>query len=146
MCQIKIINLINIFLFLKYDDIKLKCNYSMYVYCVMCDWKSHITCTHVSYVIYDWQSSDKVDSGENFKLDHVISNKNWNSLHLLAHFEQKMQITLSFVIMYFWFILTFSIFKKILWKKQRYHSAGYRTQDHSIAGRMLYHLSYGGST
>ena len=36
MCQIKIINLINIFLFLKYDDIKLKCNYSM-LYCVMCD-------------------------------------------------------------------------------------------------------------
>ena len=37
MCLIKIINLINIFLFLKYNDIKLKCNYSMYVYCVMCD-------------------------------------------------------------------------------------------------------------
>ena len=30
MCQIKIINLINIFLFLKYDDIKLKYNYSIY--------------------------------------------------------------------------------------------------------------------
>ena len=34
MCQIKIIN---IFLFLKYDDIKLKYNYSMYVYCAMSD-------------------------------------------------------------------------------------------------------------
>ena len=31
MCQIKINNLIHIFLFLKYDDIKLKYNYSMYV-------------------------------------------------------------------------------------------------------------------
>ena len=35
MCQIEIINLIHIFLFLKYDDIELKYNYSMYVYCVM---------------------------------------------------------------------------------------------------------------
>ena len=37
MCEIKIINLINIFLFLEYDDNKLKYNYSMYVYCVMSD-------------------------------------------------------------------------------------------------------------
>ena len=37
MCQIKIINLINIFSFLKYDDIKLKYNYVMYVYCVISD-------------------------------------------------------------------------------------------------------------
>ena len=31
-------------------------------------------------------------------------------------------------------------------KKERFHSAGYRAQDLSIAGQMLYHLSYGGST
>ena len=37
MCQIKIINVINSFLFLKYDNVKLKYNYSMYVYCVMSD-------------------------------------------------------------------------------------------------------------
>ena len=37
MCLIKIINSINIFLFLKYDDIKLKYNYSIYAYCVMSD-------------------------------------------------------------------------------------------------------------
>ena len=37
MYQIKIIDLFNIFLFLKYDDIKLKYNFSTYVYCVMCD-------------------------------------------------------------------------------------------------------------
>ena len=29
---------------------------------------------------------------------------------------------------------------------ERFHSAGYRAQDLSIAGRMLYHVSYGGST
>ena len=34
---LQIINLINIFLFLKYDDIKLKYNYSMYVYSIMSD-------------------------------------------------------------------------------------------------------------
>ena len=33
-----------------------------------------------------------------------------------------------------------------LWKKERFYSAGYRAQDLSIAGRMLYHLSYGSST
>ena len=33
-----------------------------------------------------------------------------------------------------------------LWKKERFHSAGYRAQDLSIPGRMIYHLSYGGST
>ena len=39
------------------------------------------------------------------------------------------------------------IFKQFfLWKKERFHSAGYRAQDLSIAGRLLYHLSYGGST
>ena len=37
MFQIKLMNLINILLFLKYDDIKLKYNYSMYVYCIMSD-------------------------------------------------------------------------------------------------------------
>ena len=36
--------------------------------------------------------------------------------------------------------------RSFLWKKERFHSAGYRAQDLSIAGRMLYHLSYGGST
>ena len=36
--------------------------------------------------------------------------------------------------------------RNFLWKKERFHSAGYRAQDLSIAGRMLYHLSYGGST
>ena len=36
--------------------------------------------------------------------------------------------------------------KKFSVKKERFHSAGYRAQDLSIAGRMLYHLSYGGST
>ena len=38
------------------------------------------------------------------------------------------------------------IWKIFLWKKERLHSAGYRAQDLSIAGRMLYPLSYGGST
>ena len=32
--------------------------------------------------------------------------------------------------------------KKFLWKKERFPSAGYGTQDFSIAGSMLYHLSY----
>ena len=45
--------------------------------------------------------------------------------------------------------MEFSIYifwKNFLWKKERFYSAGYRAQDLSIAGRMLYHLSYGGST
>ena len=33
-----------------------------------------------------------------------------------------------------------------LWKKECFHSAGYRAQDLSIAGQMLYYLSYGVST
>ena len=36
--------------------------------------------------------------------------------------------------------------KNFLWKKERFHFAGYRAQGLSIAGRMLYHLSYGDST
>ena len=36
--------------------------------------------------------------------------------------------------------------KNFLWKKERFHFAGYRAQGLSIAARMLYHLSYGGST
>ena len=31
-------------------------------------------------------------------------------------------------------------------KKERFHSSRYRAQDFSNAGRILYHLSYGGST
>ena len=46
MCQIKIINLINIILFLKYDDMKLKCNYSMYVYCTL---KTSVLLLHVNH-------------------------------------------------------------------------------------------------
>ena len=38
------------------------------------------------------------------------------------------------------------VWKNFLWKKERFDSAGYRTQDLSIASQILYHLSYGGST
>ena len=31
--------------------------------------------------------------------------------------------------------------KKILWKKEGFHSAGYQARDLSIAGRMLYDFS-----
>ena len=40
----------------------------------------------------------------------------------------------------------FVIWKNFLCKKERFDSAGYRARDLSIAGRMLYHLSYGSST
>ena len=33
----EIIYLIHIFLFLKYENLKLKYNYSMYLYCIICD-------------------------------------------------------------------------------------------------------------
>ena len=36
--------------------------------------------------------------------------------------------------------------RNFLWKKERFHSAGFRTQVLWIAGRKLCHLSYGGST
>ena len=36
--------------------------------------------------------------------------------------------------------------RHFLWKKERFDSAGYRAQDLSIASRILYHLSYGGSS
>ena len=43
--------------------------------------------------------------------------------------------------------VTYIYFEEIfLWKKERFHSDGYRAQVLSIAGRMLCHLSYGGST
>ena len=38
------------------------------------------------------------------------------------------------------------VWKNFLWKMKRFHSAGYRAQDLSIAGRMLNRLSYGSST
>ena len=37
-------------------------------------------------------------------------------------------------------------FENILWKKQHFDSVGYQAQKHSIVGRMLYQLSYVGST
>ena len=42
--------------------------------------------------------------------------------------------------------IMFIDWRNFLWKKECFHSAGYRPQVLSITGRMLCHLSYGGST
>ena len=55
----------------------------------------------------------------------------WINITESSSWEQKININ-------YW--------KNFLWKKGRFDSSVYRAQDLSIAGRMLYHLSYGGST